>query len=62
MYVIDRESGGDPCAKNPTSTASGLLQLLAFHWEGDFDPFYAPANLRYGVKLWRGAGWQPWEL
>src|SRR5665647_200647 len=62
MLVIDRESGGNPNAKNPTSTASGLLQLMSIHWAGKFNPFAPRLNLSYGCKLWRGSGWQPWSL
>jgi soluble lytic murein transglycosylase-like protein len=61
MYVIDRESGGDPNAQNPSS-ASGLLQLMSIHWSGRFDPFKPKANLSYGYKLYRGSGWAPWAL
>ena len=32
LRVIDCESGGNPRAKNPTSTASGLLQHLTNYW------------------------------
>jgi hypothetical protein len=64
MFVIDRETGGtgDPKAKNPDSTASGLLQFLAFHFDGSgdhgwrFDPFNPRAALTYGHKLYRLAG------
>jgi soluble lytic murein transglycosylase-like protein len=68
MHIIDRESGGNPKAKNPSSTASGLLQFLAFHWDGSgsygwrFDPFSAKQNLKYGQKLWRKQGFAPWAL
>ena len=68
MMVIDRESGGAPKAKNPTSTASGLMQFLAFHWDGSgdygwrFDPFNPRSNLLYGHKLWKKLGWQPWAI
>lgn len=68
FYVIDRESGGSPKAKNPASTASGLLQFLAFHWDGSgdygwrFDPFDPRENLRYGYRLYRKCGWSPWAL
>ena len=63
MYVVRRESGGDPHAKNPASTASGLMQFLAFWWEGKWDPFDAYQNLRHGALAVHGsAGWQPWAL
>jgi hypothetical protein len=69
MYVIDRESGGAPKAKNPTSTATGLLQMLQAWWDGTwfgwvFDPTDPAAALHYGWKAYhdRGLGWQPWAL
>ena len=61
MFVIDRESGGDPHAQNPSS-ASGLLQLMSIHWAGKFNPMDPEKNLTYGLKLWRGSAWQPWSL
>ncbi len=33
MRVMACESGGDPYAKNPTSSASGLFQHLARYWD-----------------------------
>jgi hypothetical protein len=67
-YIIHRESGGSPGAKNPASTASGLLQMLAFHWDGSgdygwsFDPFNPRQNLAYGHRLYLKCGWSPWAL
>jgi hypothetical protein len=68
MYIINRESGGSPKAKNPSSTASGLLQFLAFHWDGSgdygwrFSPFDARQNLKHGYLLYRKCGWSPWAV
>jgi hypothetical protein len=62
LRIVDRESGGNPHAKNPTSTASGLMQFLAEWWAGKWDPFCARANLRHGYLAWRKVGWQPWAL
>jgi hypothetical protein len=61
-YVIDRESGGNPSAKNPTSSASGLLQFLSGWWAGRWDPMDPYQNLRHGYKAWCQVGWQPWSL
>jgi hypothetical protein len=33
-YVLARESGGNPRAENPISTASGLWQFLDSTWAG----------------------------
>ena len=62
--VIQRESKGNPRARN-ASSAMGLLQILyRVHkaWVGP-DPtvLYDPAtNLRFGLKMFRGRGWKPW--
>lgn len=31
-YIIDRESGGNPYAVNPSSGAFGCAQVMPFHW------------------------------
>lgn len=62
MHIIARESSGSRTAKNPSSTASGLLQELSMHWAGKFDPFDAYLNLRKGWQLYCEAGWSPWAL
>lgn len=61
-YIIARESGGNPRAKNPASTASGLLQFLSSWWRGKWNPFDPYQSLRHGYKAWRQVGWQPWAL
>ena len=61
MFIINRESGGDPAIRNyQGSGATGLLQLMPLHWQGKFDPCNPRANLKYGAKLYRGSQWQPW--
>lgn len=63
MYVIERESGGNPSVFNyQGSGAAGLLQLAPCHYSGRFDPTDPRANLSYGLKLFRGSGWSPWAL
>lgn len=69
MYVINRESGGHPTAKNPTSTATGLLQMLKAWWDGTwfgwvFNPNSARNALYYGWKAFhdKGLGWGPWAI
>lgn len=62
MYVVDRESGGNPYAKNPVSTASGLMQFLSFWWYGKWDPFDPRQNLAHGWRAVRDGGWSPWAL
>lgn len=33
LAIVDCESGGNPYAKNPRSSASGLFQQLASYWD-----------------------------
>ena len=68
--IIDRESGGNPAAQNPSSSAAGCTQLLRLHsprfsklgysWERD--RYSAAANIRVAHDLWLAAGWSPWSL
>lgn len=65
LAVMQCESRGDPAAKNPRSTASGLFQFLRGWWSGDwgypaFDPFDPEANIRAGAWLYGQSGWSPW--
>lgn len=57
--IIYRESRGQANAKNPNSSATGLLQILARYFPGVnlYDP---ETNLRTGLQLYRSRGWQPW--
>jgi hypothetical protein len=56
MGLISRESSGDPHAKNPHSTASGLLQLIDSTWDENRDKslpnnvFDPVANLVAGIR------------
>lgn len=36
-WIVAHESGGDPTAKNPNSTASGLFQIIDTTWAGSRD-------------------------
>lgn len=58
-YVLSRESGGNPKAENPTSTASGLWQFIDSTWAGYggySHASYAPASVQNGkaALLWDG--------
>jgi hypothetical protein len=71
LAIMACESGGNPTAENPTSTATGLFQHLRGWWSGEwgldaFDPFdpaqsvAAAAALRYGRgnwNDWRASEW-----
>jgi hypothetical protein len=47
------ESHGNPNAKNPRSTATGLFQIL----NGPYDP---AANVKLAYDMYAKRGWQPW--
>ena len=64
--IVARESGGDPRAQNPRSSAAGRFQLLALHahrvpggWANRYD---ADANTLAALDLYREAGTSPWSL
>ncbi len=70
LRVIRCESGGDPNAKNPRSTASGLFQHLGSLWEaraikaglGEADIFDPVANVAAAAWLvYEGGGWGHWN-
>ena len=71
LRIMECESGGDPLAKNPTSSASGLMQHLTRYWDEraaaagmpDGDVFDGRTNIY--VSAWLalaapGGGWQHW--
>jgi len=62
MLVINRESRGDPRAKNPTSTASGLFQFLSSWWLGRWDPFDPVKSMHHAEKAVDKVGWAPWGM
>ena len=63
LRIIDCESGGDPNAKNPTSSASGLFQHLRGWWAGEwsFDPFDPAQSVKYGARLFYDGGSSHWN-
>lgn len=69
VRVIQCESNGDPWAKNPRSTASGLFQHLASMWppraaaagHAGADVFEPVANVATAAWLvYEGGGWSHW--
>lgn len=52
--VLACESGGNPNARNPSSSATGLFQILG----GPVDP---AANVARAYAMWHARGWQPWN-
>jgi hypothetical protein len=66
--IVNRESGGDPSAQNPSSSAAGCFQLLRTHawrfnatgssWAQRYD---AVANTKAALHLYNEAGTRPWR-
>ena len=66
MCLMVYESGGNPNAKNPTSSARGLMQVLASLWAPHFgltyDQLYDPSiNLWAARKIYDAQGWYAWS-
>lgn len=70
LRVMQCESHGNPVAKNPRSTASGLFQHLASMWPpraeaagfGGSDVFDPVANVATAAWLvYEGGGWSHWN-
>jgi hypothetical protein len=53
VNVMWCESSGNPNARNPHSTATGLFQIL----NGPTDPV---ANVRLAAQMYAARGWEPW--
>ncbi len=70
LRVMACESEGNPNAKNPRSSASGLMQVVRSTWGWiapmiDAPPFYEARfdpewNIRIAAKLWEVGGWKHW--
>jgi hypothetical protein len=52
--IVQRESGWNPNAKNPTSSAAGLAQFLSIWYDGKwhFNPYDPILSLRVMVYVW----------
>jgi len=66
LCIIRHESGGDPTADNPRSTASGLFQILGSLWGPYYgvsrSELYEPTtNTRLAGDIWKNNGWSPWS-
>lgn len=66
LCIVGRESGGDPGADNPTSSARGLFQVLGSLWAPHYgisrSDLYDPiVNTRIAVDIWENYGWHAWS-
>lgn len=53
VAICNCESRGNPAARNPRSSATGLFQIL----RGSTDPV---ANVTQAAAMYRTRGWKPW--
>lgn len=62
VRVCTCESGGNPLADNPISSASGLFQHLQSWWAGywSFDPFDPESSIYFAKALRDLYGWDQW--
>ena len=66
LCIIRHESGGDPDADNPRSSAKGLFQVLGSLWAPHYRvsqaELYDPAtNVRIAGDIWANHGWSAWS-
>jgi hypothetical protein len=66
MCVIRHESGGNPHADNPGSSAKGLFQVLASLWGPHYGVSHSElsdpvTNIRIAADIWRNHGWAAWS-
>jgi hypothetical protein len=73
LCIMAAESGGNPSAENPRSSAAGLFQFLKSTWDsmvpsdvtgGSYSSgqvFNAEANIRAAAWLSQNVGWSQWS-
>lgn len=64
--IIMCESGGNPTARNPRSSASGIWQFLKGTWAGYggyAEAWLAPPHVQHDAAfaLWQRSSWRPWS-
>lgn len=65
LCLMGKESGGNPDARNTSSGASGLMQIMPF-WAGEYgvsraDLFTPEINLYIARKIRDSQGWGAWS-
>lgn len=62
LCIVDAESGGNPNARNPSSGAAGLFQVMPFWWDKYGGDRYDPeTNVRIAAKIRAQQGWGAWS-
>ncbi len=71
LYIAHRESHYEPWAKNPSSSASGVFQVVSGTWRGfvsryryghlvGTNVFSGRDNVILSLRAVKHAGWGPW--
>jgi hypothetical protein len=65
VCLMDKESGGDPEARNPSTGAAGLMQVMPFWAEThgySYEDLFIPAvNLWIASQIRDQQGWSAWS-
>lgn len=62
LCLMSHESGGNPNARNPSSGAAGLFQVMPFWWEKYGGDRYDPeTNVRVASLIYQQQGWSAWS-
>lgn len=63
LCLMAKESGGNPNAKNPRSSATGLFQIMASVWGPEYPGnLYDPAhNVYVARQVWARQGYGAWS-
>jgi hypothetical protein len=66
MCIIRHESGGNPDADNPRSSAKGLFQVLGSMWASHYgideaDLYEPVTNVHIARDIWENYGWSAWS-
>jgi len=66
LCIIRHESGGNPDADNPRSSARGLFQVLGSLWASHHgvtqNELYDPmTNIGIAADIWADHGWSAWS-
>jgi Transglycosylase SLT domain len=66
MCIISHESGGNPDADNPRSSARGLFQILGSMWASHYgisqaDLYDPVTNVLIARDVWEDYGWSAWS-
>jgi soluble lytic murein transglycosylase-like protein len=66
LCIIRHESGGNPDADNPRSSAKGLFQVLGSMWAPHYgvsqtELFDPVTNVQIASDIWENQGWSAWS-